>query len=199
MPTRRDHAPNLDRSDWLRKAIDVLASDGRNAVRVEKLASQLRVSKGSFYWHFRDRDDLLEAILDCWESAHADWNADESEVHRDPAGRWANLVELLSRPRHRGLDAAIFSWAREDEKVGRRVSDIEKKRTAHLRQIFREIGFTAAQAEEWSDTAMLVYLGWVDRATRDGVFRDSGPSLAEVLSRFVLAASSLASQEALQQ
>ena len=198
MSTRRSHAPTLDRSDWIRAAIAVLSNDGWDAVRVENLARKLRISKGSFYWHFRDRDDLLEAILDAWESGHADWNADESEVHRDPAGRWANLVELLSRASQRSLDAAIFSWAREDEKVGRRVSDVEKKRAAHLRQVFREIGFTAAQAEEWSDAAMLVYLGWVDRATRDSSFRDSGPSLAEVLSRFVLAASSLASQEALQ-
>ncbi|HVB08370.1 MAG TPA: TetR/AcrR family transcriptional regulator [Candidatus Acidoferrales bacterium] len=194
----RDHSNRLERSDWIRAAIDVLAKDGRDAVRVENLARKLRISKGSFYWHFRDRDDLLEAILDAWESGQAEWNADESEVHRDPAGRWANLIELLSRPSQCSLDVAIFSWAREDEKVGRRAGEVEKKRTAHLQQVFREIGFSAAQAEEWSDAAMLVYLGWADRATRDASFRGSGPSLAEVLSRFVLAASALASQEALQ-
>lgn len=199
MATRRDHGSKLERGDWIRAGIEVLASEGRDAVRVENLARKLRISKGSFYWHFKDRDDLLEAILDAWESAQADWNVDEREVHRNPAERWANLVELLSRPGHRSLDVAIFSWAREDERAGRRVREIEKKRVAHLRQVFREIGFTAAQAEEWSDAAMLVYLGWVDRATRDGTFRESGVSLAEILSRFVLAASALASQEALRQ
>ncbi|MHB8412843.1 MAG: TetR/AcrR family transcriptional regulator [Candidatus Acidiferrales bacterium] len=194
----RDHATRLERSDWIRAAIEILAHDRRDAIRVEKLARKLRISKGSFYWHFRDRDDLLEAILDAWESGHAEWNADESEVHRDPAGRWANLIQLLSRPSQYSLDVAIFSWAREDEKVGHRVREVEKKRTAQLRQVFREIGFTATLAEEWSDAAMLVYLGWADRATRDASFRESGPTLAEVLSRFVLAASALASQEALQ-
>ena len=199
MPPRRDHATRLERSDWIRAAMQVLASDGRDAVRVENLANKLRISKGSFYWHFRNRNDLLEAMLEAWESGQTDWNVDEREVHRDPAGRWANLLELLSRATQGSLDVAIFSWAREDEKVGRRVSEIEKRRAAHLRQVFREIGFTSAQAEEWSEAAMLVYLGWVDRATRDTAFLASGPSLAEVLSRFVLAASSLAGQEALQQ
>ncbi|HVA16107.1 MAG TPA: helix-turn-helix domain-containing protein [Candidatus Dormibacteraeota bacterium] len=199
MPTRRDHDTRLGRSDWIHAAMEVLASDGLEAVRVENLAKKLGISKGSFYWHFRDRDDLLDAMLEAWESGEVDWNVDEREVHRDPAGRWASVVELLSREAQRNLDVAIFSWAREDEKVGRRASEIEKRRAAHLRQVFREIGFTRAQAEEWSETAMLVYLGWVDRATRDAAFRESGPSLAEVLSRFVLAASCLASQEALQQ
>ncbi|MGH9709356.1 MAG: helix-turn-helix domain-containing protein, partial [Candidatus Acidiferrales bacterium] len=124
MPTRRDHATRLERSDWIRAAMEVLASEGRDAVRVENLAKKLRISKGSFYWHFKDRDDLLEAMLDAWESGQTDWNADEREVHRDPASRWASLVELLSRATQRSLDVAIFSWAREDEKVGRRASEI---------------------------------------------------------------------------
>ncbi|HEV2617474.1 MAG TPA: TetR/AcrR family transcriptional regulator [Candidatus Acidoferrales bacterium] len=198
MSTRRVHAGTLERSDWIRAAMGMLATEGRDAVRVENLAKKLRISKGSFYWHFRDRDDLLAAILEAWESTEGDWHVEESEVHRDPAGRWAALLELLSRESRRSVDVAIFSWAREDQKLRRRVSEVEKRRAAHLEQVFREIGFTRAQAEEWSNAAMLLYLGWVDRATRDVGFQQTGPSLSEVLSRFVLAASCLASQEALQ-
>ncbi|MGH9729629.1 MAG: TetR/AcrR family transcriptional regulator [Candidatus Acidiferrales bacterium] len=198
MPTRRVHAGTLERSDWVRAATEMLATEGRDAVRVENLAKKLRISKGSFYWHFRDRDDLLAAIFEAWESAEVDWNVEEAEVHRDPAGRWAALLELLSRQSRRSLDVAIFSWAREDEKLGRHVREVEKRRASHLEQVFREIGFTPAQAQEWSDAAMFVYLGWVDRVTRDAGFRQTGASLGEVLSRFVLAASCLASQEALQ-
>jgi len=199
MTTRRDRGNRLERSDWIRAATEVLAHEGKDAVRIENLAKKLRISKGSFYWHFRDREDLLGAVLDAWESGHNEWNVEENEVHRDPAGRWAGLVELLSRPSRARVDVAIFSWAREEEKVSRRVREIERKRVAHLQQVFREIGFTAQQAAEWSDAAMLVRLGWVDRVTRDAGFRESGPSLEEILSRFVLAASALASQEALQQ
>lgn len=199
MRTRRDRGNRLERSDWVRAATEVLAHEGKDAVRIENLAKKLRISKGSFYWHFRDREDLLAAVLDAWESGQNEWNVEENEVHRDPAGRWAVLVELLSHPSRARVDVAIFSWAREEEKVSRRVSEIERKRIAHLQQVFREIGFTAEQAAEWSDAAMLVRLGWVDRATRDAGFRESGPSLEEILSRFVLAASALASQEALQQ
>ncbi|HKV28220.1 MAG TPA: TetR/AcrR family transcriptional regulator [Candidatus Acidoferrales bacterium] len=194
MPTRR-----LERSDWIRAATEVLTHEGGGAVSIEGLAKKLRISKGSFYWHFRDRNELLEALLQTWESGEVDWNVEEGEVHREPAGRWASLVALLSRANQQSLDVAVFSWARKNEKVGRRVREVESRRAGRLEQVFREIGFTPAQAEEWSNAAMLVYLGWVDRATRDAGFREFGPSLAEVLSRFVLAVSCLASQEALQQ
>ena len=40
-----------------------LARHGIESVRVEVLARDLGVSKGSFYWHFRDRSELLEKLL----------------------------------------------------------------------------------------------------------------------------------------
>ncbi|MFZ0213811.1 MAG: helix-turn-helix domain-containing protein [Candidatus Acidiferrales bacterium] len=199
MAIHRANLERLDRSDWVRAGIEVLSSQGVDAVHVEELARKLHISKGSFYWHFRDRDDLLQAILDAWESDQSDWNIDQSARDRSPAERWAKLVELLSHAGYGRLDVGMFAWAREDQRVARRVAEIERKRIAYLAQVFREIGFNAAQAREWSHAAMLMYVGWVDCATRDAAFRESGVSLAEALSRLVLAASSLASQEALQQ
>ena len=189
----------LERSDWIRAGTEILAAQGVDAVRVEGLARKLHISKGSFYWHFRDRDDLLQAILEAWESDQADWNIDQSERDRSPAERWAKLVELLSRAGFGELDVAMFSWAREDQRVARRVKEVEKKRIAYLAHVFREIGFSASQAREWSHAAMLLYVGWVDCATRNAALGESGASLAETLSRLVLAASALASQEALRQ
>ena len=57
----------LGKDDWLRAARRALLIRGPNGVRVEPLARDLGVTKGSFYWHFSDRDDLLEALLVEWE------------------------------------------------------------------------------------------------------------------------------------
>ena len=58
------HPPQkpLDRDAWLRKALDVLFLSGIVQIKVEVLARQLNLTKGSFYWHFKDRDDLLRAV-----------------------------------------------------------------------------------------------------------------------------------------
>src|SRR5262245_30715593 len=58
---------NLDRGDWVRAARLALLEGGPDAVKVERLARKLRVSKGSFYWHFKNRQELLEYLLREWE------------------------------------------------------------------------------------------------------------------------------------
>ncbi|MFZ0702076.1 MAG: TetR/AcrR family transcriptional regulator [Candidatus Acidiferrales bacterium] len=197
MATRRHNGARLDRRDWVDAGIEILSSKGVDAVRVEALARRLNISKGSFYWHFKDRSDLLEAILEEWEARQSDWNT-EGEGVSNPVERWARLFELLSQPSYARLETAISSWARQDEKVALRVASADRKRIAYLSRVFREIGFTTNQAAEWANAAMFLYLGWMDRMTRTAARESSEPALAELLSRFVLAASALASQEALQ-
>lgn len=194
---RRPVASRLDRLDWIEAGIEVLSLKGVDAVRVEALARKLEISKGSFYWHFKDRDDLLQAILEEWETRQSDWNT-EGDGLPNPVERWARLFELFSRPGYARLEMAMSAWARQDSRVALRIAEADRRRVAYLSRVFREIGFTSTQAAEWANAAMLLYLGWMDRMTRNTGQRESQPTLAELLSRFVLAASALASQEALQ-
>lgn len=197
MAVRRQSASQLDRRDWIAAGIEILSTKGVEAVRVEALARRLGISKGSFYWHFKDRQDLQDAILEEWEARQSDWNT-EGEGVANPVERWARLFELFAKRDYARLEMAISSWARQDGNVARRVADADRKRLAYLSRVFREIGFTAGQAAEWANAAMFLYLGWMDRMTRGVPGESVEPELAELLSRFVLAASALASQEALQ-
>ena len=60
---RRGQPSRADASQWVLAAMDILAAHGVNALRVEQLAKSLGVTKGSFYWHFRDRDAFLARII----------------------------------------------------------------------------------------------------------------------------------------
>jgi AcrR family transcriptional regulator len=195
MPAKSDR---LDRRAWVNAAIDVLCSSGVQAIRVEALAKKLDISKGSFYWHFKNREDLLEAILEEWQARQSDWNADGGGLE-NPVERWTKLFDIFAKPGYARLELAVSAWARQDENVARRVADADRKRVAYLSSIFREIGFSLSQAAEGANAAFFLYLGWMDRTMRDPEGQQSYPPLAELLSRFVLAASALASQEALQQ
>jgi AcrR family transcriptional regulator len=197
MTVRPQNAGRLDRRGWVDAGIEILSSKSVDAVRVEVLARALNISKGSFYWHFKNREDLLDGMLEEWEARQGDWNIGGEGVS-NPVERWARLFELLSQPGYARLEMAISSWARQDGKVAVRVANADRKRSAYLSRVFREIGFTASQATEWANAAMLLYLGWMDRMTRAVEDQPEEAPLAELLSRFVLAASALASQEALQ-
>lgn len=182
----------LQPDNWIRAAFARLANEGIESVRIELLARDLGVSKGSFYWHFRDREDLLTCVLDRWEADETEWLA-ATDVKMRAAARWARFVEHCADLDHARLEAAVRGWAQRDEgmstRISARISGIDKKRTAHIASVLRDIGFTTPSAASWSDLALLVYLGWLDRVTRDAEFQSSGRSLGEFLSDLILAAS----------
>jgi AcrR family transcriptional regulator len=179
----------LQSQDWIRAASVRFSQDGVEAVRIELLARDLGVSKGSFYWHFRDREDLLNSVLAEWEREEIAWLHEAFTYQRSPAARWAKFVERAADPQRGRFEAALRGWARRDERVSTRVASIEKERAIHIAGVLREVGFTGEAADTWSELAHLVYLGWLDRATRDTEFRLAGPGLGEFLSQLVLAAS----------
>jgi AcrR family transcriptional regulator len=178
----------LQPEDWIRAAFARLASEGIEAVRVELLARDLGVSKGSFYWHFQDREELLGRMFDRWEKEEIDW-LDETVITPKAAARWARFVHHCTDQQLARLESAMRTWARRDERVAARIAAIEKKRTAHIASVLRAIGFAAAPAESWAEITLLVYLGWLDRVTRDLDFQNSGRTLDEFFSDLILAAS----------
>jgi AcrR family transcriptional regulator len=70
----------LGRQEWINAGLKALAEHGAEAVRIERLADTLRVTKGSFYWHFKDRGALLEALLEAWQARATNAIIDQVEA-----------------------------------------------------------------------------------------------------------------------
>ena len=94
--TRTPKKP-LDRDAWLRKALDVLFALGISQVKVEVLARKLKLTKGSFYWHFKNRDDLLRSMVDWWREQQLSFIARlASERVADPASQIRAVIDFLA-------------------------------------------------------------------------------------------------------
>jgi AcrR family transcriptional regulator len=153
---------NLEREDWLRAARLALLQGGVEAVRVEKLARDLGVTKGSFYWHFKDRDELLELLLREWETeAQAILSQMGRGSRRERIHSLVRLLEQRAKLSEEGKvpsDAAIFVWASVDRKVARRVNKAEEERIALLKHF---VG-----GHDGMELFYLVWLGFVARGQR---------------------------------
>ncbi len=175
----------LTKDDWLRAARLALLTGGPAAVRVERLATDLGVTKGSFYWHFTDRGALLEALLEEWEAERS------AALHELPLGRGAAAVRDLMaflRPRvaasERGevpSDAAIFAWASADPAVARRVNAAEAERVAVFQQLVGD--------PELGEFLYLAYLGFVMRRRRSPAAAGFFPALARLSEGIAASAS----------
>ena len=152
----------LGKADWLRAARSALLHGGPGAVRVEELARMLKVTKGSFYWHFKDRQELMEELLREWEA--------ETTLVRDLLARsdlragLHDFFEELERrviSSEKGLtpsDAAIFAWAAVEPEVALRANREEKKRIALLVKLVGD--------EDLGEYIYLAYLGFLVRRRR---------------------------------
>lgn len=182
-------SPTLQPHDWILAAYARLAADGIEAVRIEVLARELRVSKGSFYWHFQDREDLLAKMLASWESEELAWLESVASGDYSAAARWARFVERFAQPERARLMVAFHSWARHDAAVAARIAALETKRSRFIADVLQDIGLTRGAAESWSELAQYACLGWLDRATREAPSHPGERSLGDVLSELIRAAS----------
>jgi AcrR family transcriptional regulator len=148
------------RAQWLNAGLQALRKGGVGAVRVERLAADVGVTKGSFYHHFRDRGALLEEVLDYWAREMTDAEFERIQTLR--GGLAQRLVALAEDVLEKGMgryDPAVRAWAREDRKVAAAVAQVDRRRIKALAAFFEEGGFTAAEARVRARTFYTFLLG----------------------------------------
>lgn len=148
----------LDRDAWIAGAIEVLAEEGIAGLRVEVLAKRLKVTKGSFYWHFADRRDLLMAVLIHWKDGRI---RDIIKQTRAQPGRELeqiyHVIDVYSASRSRRgmmIELAVRDWARRDAEAGAIVAEVDDVRLRCARDLFLACG---VPMEEASSRCMLLY------------------------------------------
>ncbi len=141
----------LGREDWIEAGLAALAADGPDGVRVERLARALGATKGSFYWHFRDRAELQDAILDVWDERTTPAILAQVAGPGPAEPRLRRLARLVTDAGEPGelleLERAVRAWAVFDPAVAARVARVDGARLAGLRALFRECGFGPGDAE----------------------------------------------------
>jgi len=124
------------RSKWIEEGLRALAAGGPEAVRIEPLAQALGVTRGGFYWHFRDRPALLEEMLDTWEQATTQDVTERLDREGDDAGAKLRRLLTLTSPAVVRTDLAVRDWARRDPAVAQRLRRIDNRRMDALRSLF---------------------------------------------------------------
>jgi len=138
----------VSKAEWLAHGLEVLASDGVQGVRVERLARDLGIAKAGFYWHFRDRRDLLQSMLDYWAHEFTAVITENSELlEGDPKQRlYRTMVMILDHDLTK-YDLAIRDWAAHDPAADKAVRLVYRMRLEFVRSIFSDIGFRGQQLE----------------------------------------------------
>ena len=162
------HKPNqrLSAEDWIKAAFCSLSSDGINAVKAEVLAKQLKSTKGSFYWHFKDVPTFKREMLKQWEAeATAAIKTEVMTTGQQGQERLQILVQLVSQlntvNEYGGLQAepSIRAWAQNDTSAATALRRIDSMRMDFVCGLFIESGQSAKEARERSELFYSCFVG----------------------------------------
>jgi AcrR family transcriptional regulator len=156
--------PMLTAVDWAEAALQLIAEKGLSALTVSALAARLGVTKGSFYWHFQARSDLLAAALERWERRATTETIKGLDAVTDARHRLELMLDAASQqPRSRSLYAALAEAA-EDPAVRKVLNRVASARIAYLETCYRELGLSDSLARSHALFAYAAYRGLLQLA-----------------------------------
>ena len=154
---------SLSVDDWIAAANDLLVSENIRGVRISTLCLKLKVTKGSFYWHFSSRKDLLRALLDSWRRRMTLNIA--NKLGRLTNGAVSTLRALLMLPRKTfsatgaAVEMSIRDWGRREKLAHDALKEVDKIRLSSFEQSFQKLGFSAREARLRGYVAYAIMMG----------------------------------------
>ena len=145
---RTPSGTRVDKERWLRTALEVVEKEGGGAIRIDGLARRLKVTKGSFYHHFKDRHDFIDQMVDYWVERFNTYVIDQIQhVAGSPEDRLLTLMRLVKREGLDLYDITFRAWAAQDPKIAAKVREVDLARYRFIRSLFAEIGFEGEELE----------------------------------------------------
>lgn len=152
------------REVWLAAAKQALLDTGLDAVKIQPLASRLGIARTSFYWFFRDRTALLDALLEGWETKNTGAFEDACAAYAETITEAVlNLLSVFYDDAvfEPDLDFAVRGWAHQSDAVTARVNAADDRRLAAIRTMYQRFGYAPDDADVRARTVYLVQIGYI--------------------------------------
>ncbi len=170
-PPPSEPRARLSAADWETAALDMLARAGLAAVAVESIARALGVTKGSFYWHFPNREALVKAAIDRWERRDEDEVLRQVEPIADPRERLRELFRRVGGEAQSHLIYAALLQASDHPLVQPVIERISRRRLDLLTEAYRQAGFEPHAANHRARLAYTAYTGFLQLHQHHGMPR----------------------------
>lgn len=157
---------------WLEAAYESLLESGVDSVKILPLAKKLNLSRTSFYWFFKDREELLSALIGRWREKNTGNIVKQTEAYAE------TLAEAMLNVFDCWLDKDLFdskfefavrSWALQSEEILAEVREADRVRLEALKRMFIRFGFDDAAADVRARTTYLVQIGYISMQSQEEI------------------------------
>ncbi len=155
---------------WLEAAYDALVESGVDAVRILPMAKKLSLSRTSFYWFYKDREELLAALIERWRARNTGGLLRQTEAYAESiAEAVLNVFDcwLDARLFDSQLEYSVRSWALQAPDVAGEIHSADEKRIEALASMFVRFGYDPLTADVRARSIYLVQIGYISMRTRE--------------------------------
>jgi AcrR family transcriptional regulator len=155
---------------WLTAAYESLVESGVDAVRIQPLAKKVNLSRTSFYWFFKDREELLDALVDLWREKNTGNLIKQARAYAESiAEAMLNVFDCWLDPKlfDSQFEIAIRSWALQSPEVGAEIARADEARLAALAAMLIRHGFDSLAADVRARTIYLTQIGYISTETSE--------------------------------
>ena len=160
------------REGWLEAAYDVLLESGVDSVKILPLAKRLNLSRTSFYWFFKDREELLSALIGRWREKNTGSLVTQSEAYAETLAEamlnvfdcWLNTALFDSR-----FEFAVRSWALQSPDIQAEVHEADQARMEAITRMFMRFGCDKGSADARARTTYLVQIGYISMQSQEDI------------------------------
>lgn len=157
---------------WLETAYQTLLESGVDSVKIQPLAKKLNLSRTSFYWFFKDREELLDALIARWRDKNTGGIVKQSEAYAESLAEamlnvfdcWLNKDLFDSR-----FEFAVRSWALQSEELPAEIHDADRQRMEALKRMFMRFGVSENSADVRARTTYLVQIGYISMQSNEDI------------------------------
>ena len=180
MPKVKQTKDRLSKEEWLLHSLQTLANEGFTSLKADNLAKSLGVSRGSFYWHFKDLKDFHRQVLDMWKTIMVDGTIEQLEGVQPESGDTLaakqKLEQLISiaGSSDPSLEQSIRAWAFSDSKVQDAVDEVNGLCTQYIEGLLQGMGFSEELAQV---KARIIYAGHVGNIMLGGDISEAQQAL----------------------
>lgn len=150
---------SLTAADWAGAALKAICRGGISAVSVEAIARDLNVTKGSFYWHFRNRRALIDAAMTMWEKQETDDIIALGDSITDPRKRIQEVFRAATSSDNAGRLMLAMAAATNDPEIAAIIERATKRRLSFLTTCYEALGQSPDDAQRWATFAYSTFVG----------------------------------------
>ena len=138
----------MNREEWLMAALEEVSRKGGAKLRIHRLVKSLGVTKGSFYWHFKNREDFVHSLVAFWaEHTTGQVMKRTDQVQGNAQERLLGVMKIIFTEGLDKFELPMRAWAAEEPQVAPIIREVEARRLAYIRALFAEMGFQGQDLE----------------------------------------------------